>query len=151
MTISSQFSAIYINIFHKIEVQTVILDVEQVWTSIGLKVMTQNANRAVTNKRWLSLLFSRDSLGSSSSRFWHVISKNISWNHNLFLNASKKSFKGYKPTEHNFIFFLILSNKCKWNYALILSRPYFTTNNYWKKVGWNASYCSKCRSCKELV
>ena len=60
-TISSQFFAIYINTFHKTEVQTIILSpfwgAEQVWTSIGSK-----ANGAVTNRRENMQLFSEGTL-----------------------------------------------------------------------------------------
>ena len=52
LTISSQFSAIYINIFHKTFRQSV-WGAEQAWTSICSKIMTKNTNGAVTN-RWRS-------------------------------------------------------------------------------------------------
>ena len=57
LTISSQFSAIYIIIFHKTEVQAVIL---RCWTGLNhnwFKVMTQNANQAVTTRRQSSHIF----------------------------------------------------------------------------------------------
>ena len=44
MTISSHFFANFMNIFHKTEVQTVILSAKWVYTLIGSKVMTQMKN-----------------------------------------------------------------------------------------------------------
>ena len=76
-TISSQFSAIYMNIFHKTEVQMVIL---RCWTGLNLNYlnfMTQNANGAVTNRRENTQLFSEGSLIVTKKRYTNLLTLSV--------------------------------------------------------------------------